>query len=276
MSNNNLSGKVIAISGGARGIGLCTAKQLVGIGAKVAIGDLDGEFSKSQAKLIGENCIGLGLDVTERSSFKNYLLNTSEVLGPLYGLVNNAGVMPLGSLLDQDYLKVQRTIDVNFLGVIIGCKEGLSILRENGAGHIVNVASMGGRIALPGAAVYTGTKFAVVGFTEALRRELKGEKINISLVLPSLVDTELSNGVKRGMGMPTVSPDMVANAILDALSSNRNRDFYVPKWMRSADILSRLTPSMALNAFRDLARDRRVLSDLDSDARVDYEKRILN
>ncbi|NNN21704.1 MAG: SDR family oxidoreductase [Acidimicrobiales bacterium] len=276
MTNNNLSGKVIAITGGARGIGLCVAKQLVTIGAKVAIGDVDDELSKRQAELIGQNCIGLGLDVTKRSSFKNFLMNTTDVLGPLYGLVNNAGVMTLGPFLDQDDLKVQRTIDVNFLGVVIGCKEGLSILRNNELGHIVNVASMGGRIALPGAAVYTGTKFAVIGLTEALRRELKGEQIHISLVLPSLVDTDLSNGVKRGKGMPTVSPDMVANAIVAALSSNKNCDLYIPKWMKGADILSRATPTFVLNAIRDLAGDRRVLSDLDSQSRVDYEKRILN
>ena len=122
----SLNGKVVAITGGARGIGKATAKALVRKGAKVAIGDLDRELAEQTAAELGATRSRLELDVTRRDSFEGFLDQVEERLGSLDVLVNNAGIMPLGRFVDEDDLTARRMVDINVHGVMYGMKLALA------------------------------------------------------------------------------------------------------------------------------------------------------
>jgi len=118
----SLQGKVVAITGGARGIGRATARALAAEGAKVALGDLDKPLAEEAAAELGTEAVGLALDVTERDSFARFLDQVGERLGPLDVLINNAGIMPIGRFVDEDDATARRMVDINLHGVIYGMK----------------------------------------------------------------------------------------------------------------------------------------------------------
>src|ERR1700733_1956159 len=130
-----LNGKVVAITGGARGIGRATAVTLLARGARVAIGDLDEALTAHVAGELGAGVVGLGLDVTSRPSFKNFLDEVERRLGPLDVLINNAGIQPLGEFVHERDAVTERVLDVNLGGTALGCKLALERLlpREPGA-----------------------------------------------------------------------------------------------------------------------------------------------
>src|SRR3954451_22365351 len=164
----SISGRTVAITGGARGLGLATAKALAERGARVAIGDLDGELARVEAAALpgpGPHA-GFPLDVTDPESFERFLEQTTD-LGPLDVLINNAGIMPVRAFAEEDPAVTCRQVEINLLGVTTGTRLALERMLPHGSGHIVNVASAAGHIAVPGEAVYTATKHAVVGFGDA-------------------------------------------------------------------------------------------------------------
>jgi short-subunit dehydrogenase len=219
-----LSGRVAAVTGGARGIGLATARELARRGVRVAIGDLDGGAAASAAEALGG--YGGALDVTRRERFGAFLDAAQEQLGPLDILVNNAGVMHVGPFLEEDDGWTQRQLAINAGGVILGMKLALPAMVARGSGHVVNVASAAAKIGVPREAVYSASKHAVAGVTEAVRAELRGTGVELSLVMPGLVQTELAAGTTRGSLVLT--PEQVATAIADALERPRF-DVYVPR-----------------------------------------------
>ena len=133
-------------------------------------------------------------------------------------------------------------IDVNLRGVILGMKLALPEMLARGSGHIVNVASLAGRVPIPGAAVYCGTKFTVVGLTETVREELRGRGVCFSVVLPSRVSTELSSGTEAGSGVPTASPEEVADAVIDALI-HRLPEVTVPRYLAAVPAIYGVAPA---------------------------------
>ena len=163
-------------------------------GAKVAIGDLDKPLAEQAAAELGGETVGLELDVTRRDSFANFLDQVSERLGPLDVLINNAGIMPIGPFTSEDDATARRMIDINLHGVIYGMKLALPGMRQRGRGHIVNLASQAGKAGLPGGATYCATKHAVIGLSEAVRAELRDTEIEVSVVMPAVVNTELGSG----------------------------------------------------------------------------------
>src|SRR3954447_14565021 len=217
----SLRGKVVAITGGARGIGKATAKALVLKGAKVAIGDLDRELAEETARELGSDTLALELDVTRRDSFEGFLDQVEERLGSLDVLVNNAGIMPLGRFVDEDDLTARRMVDINVHGVMYGMKLALPRMQRRGSGHIVNLASQAGKGGFPGGATYCGTKHFVVGVSEAVRTEVRDTGIEVSCVMPGVVNTELATGLKSARGVKNVNPEDVADAIVEALKFPR-------------------------------------------------------
>lgn len=226
MRKHTVRDRHIAITGGARGIGLATARALVAEGAKVSIGDVDGGLAAEQAAEIG--AYGGELDVTDRGSFSRFLEAAQVHNGPLYGLVNNAGIMPLGPFLDETDATAAAIVDVDLHGVILGSKLALEIFSQAGGGHLVNIASMAGRNAIPHTVTYSAAKHAVVGLTEGLRREFRSTGIGFSYVLPAAVHTELGAGVGKITGLPASEPEAVAAAILRAFETRRV-DVWVPR-----------------------------------------------
>ena len=268
-----LSGQVIAITGGARGIGRATAVALLAHGARVAIGDLDPELTREVAAELGGGAVGLPLDVTSRESFSRFLDGVERDLGPLDVLVNNAGIAPTGAFAQESDAVFERVMQVNLGGVALGCKLALERMLPRGCGHIVNVSSMLGRTPSPGVASYSASKHAIVGLTESLRIELDGSGVGLHLVLPSLTATDMAAGARRLRGARLVSPEAVAAAIVSALETGR-REVYVPRELGWLIALQAVTPTVMTKAVRRLLGADRMFTQVDVLERAAYEGRI--
>lgn len=213
-SHRSLAGRTVAVTGGARGIGAATAAALSELGANVAVGDLDADAAQEAARSLGGSAIGLPLDVTDRAGFTTFLDEVESRVGPLDILVNNAGIMPLGRIDQESDETTERVLAVNLHAVIHGTREAIIRMKPRHDGHVVNVASAAGKIPVAAAATYTASKHGVVGFCEAVRRELPGTGIELTCVLPGMVATELAAGVDGASPFKTVTPDDVAQAIV--------------------------------------------------------------
>ena len=269
-----LAGQTAAITGGARGIGRATAQAFVRQGMRVAIGDVDFQAAQQTAEELGGSAVALPLDVTERESFTAFLDGAEEQLGPLDVLVNNAGIMPLGRFVDEDDLTTQLMIDINLHGVIFGMKLALARMVPRDRGHIVNIASQAGKFGAPGGATYSATKHAVVGLTEAVRGELRlmGANIDLSYVMPYIVNTELGGGLGEARGLHNLEPSEVADAIVQALQHG-TVEVWVPKSAKRSYQLGTLLPRPLAEGIGRAMKADRVLADADATVRRDYELR---
>ena len=267
-----VNGKVIAITGGARGIGRSTAEALVREGAKVAIGDLDAELTEQVAGEIGGGTVGLPLDVTERESFAAFLDGVEDRLGPVDVLINNAGIMPMGDFAEEDDATTIRIIDINVHGVLTGTKLAVRRMRPRRTGHIINVASMAGKISPPGGATYVASKHAVVGLTESVQLENADYGIDLSVVMPVVVRTELGSGLKETRGVKSVGPEEVAAAIVDAIKVPK-RDVFVPRETGAIHKATYPLPQRAQMAVAKAMKSDRILLDIDHGQRAAYEDR---
>ncbi len=268
-----IAGRVIAITGGARGIGKATATALAARGARIAIGDLDADLAAETAAALGGGAIATHLDVTDRSSFEEFVDEAERELGPLDVLINNAGIMPVGPFLDERDDTAIRQMDINVHGVIHGMKIALPRMLERRRGHIVNLASVAGKGGFPGVATYCGTKHAVVGITEAVRAELDETPIEFSIVMPSFVNTELISGAETPRGVHVAEPEEVAAEIVDALERPRV-DVFVPRAVGRINKAMTVLPRSAREAVGRFLKADRVLVNIDWDRRRAYEKRV--
>ncbi|QIH99795.1 SDR family oxidoreductase [Rhodococcoides fascians A21d2] len=269
---NSLNGRVVVITGGARGIGFATAKALTARGARVAIGDIDERKLEEAAGELGLISYGK-LDVTDPSSFERFLDGVESTLGPVDVLVNNAGIMPTGRIVDEPDDVTRRIIDINVIGVITGSKLAARRMSARGHGHVINVASIAGETYSPGLATYCASKFAVVGFTDAARLEHRKTGVEFSLVLPSFVDTELTAGTKGARGFKKAEPEDIAGAIVDLIVTPRSR-VRVSKLFGAAAVSLKFLPRpLAEYLSRALGADHVFLDAVDTSARRAYEER---
>ena len=268
----SLRGRIVAITGGARGIGKATARALVLKGAKVAIGDLDRELAEQTAAEIGGGTLALELDVTRRDSFEGFLDQVEERLGSLDVLVNNAGIMPLGRFVEEDDATAQRMVDINVHGVLYGMKLALPRMQRRGSGHLVNIASQAGKTGFPGGATYCGTKHFVVGVSEAVRAELRGSGIEVSCVMPAVVNTELGSGLPETRAIKVLQPEDVADAIVNALERPKF-DVFVPRESVGIYKFMTLLPRGARESLGRMLKADKVLAVADPNARATYEDR---
>jgi NADP-dependent 3-hydroxy acid dehydrogenase YdfG len=263
----DLTGRVAAVTGGARGIGAATARALEAAGMKVAIGDLDPDAA-------ADGALALPLDVTDRESFHAFLAETERHLGPLDVLVNNAGIMPIGAFLDESERTERAIYEVNVQGVTNGMRLALPAMIARGHGHVVNIASTGGRVGVPGAASYCGSKFYVYGLSEALRGELRGSGVHLSCVMPGMVRTDLTSGLREPRIPPAVDPEDVAAEIVRALRRPRF-DVFVPRSLTASFAVGGLIPRRAREALaRRLGADT-FCFEYDAAARAAYAERVI-
>jgi NAD(P)-dependent dehydrogenase (short-subunit alcohol dehydrogenase family) len=261
-----VTARVVAITGGARGIGAATAAAFVADGARVAIGDLDPAASPGVA--------AYPLDVTDPASFAAFVAAVERDLGPLDVLVNNAGVLVAGPVADESDDVTGRTLDVNLHGTITGTKLALRSMLPRRTGHIVNIASLSGETYGGGEATYCASKYGVVGFTDAARFELHGRGVRFTLVMPGLVDTQLTAGSGRLRFVNRrVSPGEVAVAIVAAVHRPRRR-VYVPAGLGVAVRLRRLVPQSLSDAAAGLIGARTMFIDVAPGVRDEYESRL--
>jgi short-subunit dehydrogenase len=268
----DLSRLSIVVTGGARGIGKATVERFARQGARVAVGDRDADLAEVVARPYGGQVVTAPLDVTDPESWRAFLAAIASI-GPIDVLVNNAGIMPLGSLLKEPDGVARAIVDVNLHGVINGTKAVAPGMVERGSGHIVNVASAVGRIAVADGATYSASKFAAVGFSEATRAELEPYGVDVTVVLPTVVRTELAAGVPAARGVKPVTADDVAK-VIEAAVRKPKPELWVPRWSQGVTKATSLLPHRVQKAMAKAFKADSVLADADPAARAAYEARV--
>jgi 3alpha(or 20beta)-hydroxysteroid dehydrogenase len=189
---NRLSGKIVLISGGARGQGAAEARLFVAEGAKVVIGDvLEAEGQRLAAEL-GNAAVFVRQDVTREDDWAK-AIDAAAGLGGLHGLVNNAGIYQPKALMDTDAALFERHMRVNQLGCFLGMKAVVPLMEKSGGGSIVNISSVAGLRGSPGAIAYSATKWALRGMTKAAAIDLAPRRIRVNSIHPGPIDTEMLN-----------------------------------------------------------------------------------
>jgi NADP-dependent 3-hydroxy acid dehydrogenase YdfG len=229
---DSLKGRRAVITGASSGIGEATARALAAEGAAVALGARRVDRLESLAEEIGAEG-GTAhvheVDIGDEDAARSFVESAAEEMGGLDFLINNAGVMLLGPVGGADTDQWRQMLNVNLLGLLYCTHAALPLLGESGHGHIVNVASVAGRLASAGSAVYNMTKWGVVGFSEGLRQEALHANVRVTVLEPGWVETELQGhndhpmvveGIKREREKvgEVLSADDMANAILFALA----------------------------------------------------------
>ena len=271
----NIKGKTVLVTGGARGIGRATAEAFVARGARLVIGDIDEELAREVSGELGGRALGLPLDVTSPTSFATCWGEALAAFGRVDVLVNNAGIMPTGSFVDESETSTDRQIAINLKGVINGCRLAGRHMGVGG-GAVVNIASLAGATGFPGVATYSATKFAVVGLSQALRAEFEPLGISLHVVMPGVVRTELSAGMQLPAalrGFVTVEPGDVARAVVRSVETGRF-DSKVPRRLGVLLRSSSFVPDRARRGLERRTGYDDVLTGADPDARRAYEERI--
>lgn len=226
-----LQDRTALVTGASSGIGYATALALAQAGARVALAARRRERLDELAGRIraagGEACV-VAADFSIEAEAQRAVLEAEQAFGRLDILVNNAGVMYLEPVIDADLARWRHMFELNVLGLIAATQAALPGMRERRDGHIVNIASTAGRLASPNGAAYSGTKFAVVAFSEALRKEVFGDRIRVSVVEPGVVETELRDHIGHRAtqkaindwadSMRQLQPEDVARAIVYCVS----------------------------------------------------------
>lgn len=213
---------LIVITGASSGIGLATAKLLSAKGHALLL--LARRIERMTALNL-PNTLCRAVDVTDRDAFAAAVKDAEQKFGPVDALVNNAGVMLLGNIEQQNPNEWDKMLDVNVKGLLNGVHAVTEGMIARKAGTIINISSVAGRKTFPNHVVYVGTKFAVHGMSENLREELSPHNVRVVVIAPGAVETELlshttSDEIKTGyqawkqdMGGKVLSPEDVANAI---------------------------------------------------------------
>jgi NAD(P)-dependent dehydrogenase (short-subunit alcohol dehydrogenase family) len=267
----SLTGKVAVVTGGGRGIGKALSHSLAREGVRVAIADLDGAIADQAAAEIGGGAIGLALDVTDGPAFTAALDDIEGRLGPIDILVNNAGIMPIGPFEEETDATAIRQLELNLHAVIHGSKEAIRRMKPRRSGHIVNVASIAGKFGAPGGATYSACKHGVVGLSESIRGELYGSGVEVHVVMPAFVNTELAAGTNELKGVKRSSPEDVGEAVVDALKTGRF-EVYVPKSVKRLVTTTSVVPR-GFSEWLGRKMGGGVLLQADRSARAAYEER---
>lgn len=265
-----VAGKVVAITGGARGIGAATAHALADAGATIALGDLDADLAAKTASPY--NGLGVELDVTSQESFTGFLDQVEERFGRVDVLVNNAGIMVIGYHLKVPLEDQLRQIDVNLRGVIIGSHTVAPRMAAAGGGHIINIASLAGRVPVMGGVVYSATKAAVISYSDALDAELTGTGVRVTSVLPTFTQTALIDGTEAPSMSPAIPPEDVARAVVKVTQKYRPV-VTVPPRLAGVGIQMAVTPQRARRWMAAKAGLNEMFTEFDPEARQEYQER---
>ena len=254
------AGKVAVVTGAGSGIGQALAIELARSGAKVAISDINTEglaVTEERLKAIGASVKADRLDVTEREAFELYADAVVEHFGKVNQVYNNAGIAFAGAIEVSGFKDIEKVMDVDFWGVVNGTKVFLPHLIASGDGHVINVSSIFGLFAVPGQAAYNAAKFAVRGFTEALRQEMlvAGHPVKVTTVHPGGIKTNIVRNMTTvgdvdhaqltktfDKKLTYTSPEKAAKIILDGVRKNRARILVGPD-AKALDLIVRLTGS---------------------------------
>lgn len=271
MRVSNLKGRWTLVTGGGAGIGRAIAIDAARRGSNVAICDIDPDRLEETEELLedyGVSVIACAVDVTDRDKVQEFADLVHGEAGPVDILVNNAGVAIAADILETSREDWEFIIGVNIMGVVNFCDAFCPAMLERGqGGHVVNIASMEGFAAMEGFGAYSTTKFAVVGYSDALRQELSGHKIGVSVVCPGVVRTSLTTDMRsRGEYADGIAeridqeheksnfgPEKVASAVFSAVRFNTPLRPVAPEsWMTYYS--SRISPRMTSFILKQVAQ----------------------
>ena len=253
----NLNKKIAVVTGAGSGIGRALALELASEGASLALCDWNGAALEETAQLLepsGAKVWSQTLDVSRLESVRGFAEGTLQAFGAVDIVVNNAGMtLMLNSIEKTDYADFERVLNVNFWGVLYGTREFLPHLRKRPEAALVNVASIFSTSAYPYQGPYTASKFAVRGFTEALRQELQGSSVTVSVVMPGGIRTNIVRNIESGNTAgkekfarnfdrsAITSAESAARQIVDGIRDKKRR-ILIGKDARLMDALVRLFP----------------------------------
>ena len=218
---SDLHGKVAVVTGSTRGIGRAIAAALIAEGVHTVISSRSAEDvhrtvnafgSKGQAKVAGLAC-----DVRDHAQVQRLMAFAADRFGGLDILVNNAGIGGRGNVADMDPTLWRAVIDTNLTGVFYCCREAIPLMRARGGGYIINISSLAGINAFPGAAAYNASKFGLNGFSEALFQEVRYDGIRVTYVMPGSVATESRDPARKGWALTS---EDVADAVVGLLKTH--------------------------------------------------------
>ncbi|MDG3012526.1 SDR family NAD(P)-dependent oxidoreductase [Rhodococcus sp. D2-41] len=236
----DFTGKVAVITGAGSGIGRALALDLARRGAKLALSDVDTEGlaeTARQAEALGAEVRTDRLNVAEREAVLEYADTVAQHFGKVNLVFNNAGIAFTGDIEISEFKDIERVMDVDYWGVVNGTKAFLPHLIASGDGHVINTSSLFGLLSIPGQAAYNSAKFAVRGFTEALRMEMQIAKhpVKVTCVHPGGIKTAIARNGTVASGdaaalaqffdryLAHTSPEAAARRILKGVEGNRPR-----------------------------------------------------
>jgi len=237
----SLSGRVAVVTGAGSGIGRALAQQLANRGCILALADINPENLEQTRTLVSDSageCSYHVLDVANASAFQTFAENVRRAHGAVHVVINNAGVALVDTIENMSYEDFHWVMNVNFWGVVHGCKFFLPYLRESDEAHIVNISSVFGLMSLPKQSAYNASKFAVKGFTECLKMELAGSPINVTCVHPGGIKTSIVENARvrtesleitrdellaRFDEAAITTPERAATLIIRSIENNRRR-----------------------------------------------------
>jgi short-subunit dehydrogenase len=243
-ASDRWAGTTVLVTGASRGIGAAVARAAHARGAKVGLLARSAPELEALRDELGERSDFAVADVSDRASVDDAITALIESLGLPGILVNNAGLGSYASFLEEDVDAFERLMAVNYLGTVHATRAALPWMIDRGSGHIVNIGSIAGRLGAPFETAYSASKFAVVGFTEALAAELHGLGIQVSLVQPGPVRTHFTEarGVPFQQRVPhPVTPERIAESVVHAVDHHRFEQI-VPRWLKGPTIVRALAP----------------------------------
>ncbi len=258
----NLEGKIVVVTGAGSGIGRALALQLAAQGAQLALCDVNETNLQKTVEIAsahGVKVYSAAVDVSKHEAFGTFADNVARALGNASVIINNAGVALSQNVEGMDRKDFEWVLNINFWGVVNGCEAFLPQLRQQKDAHIVNISSIFGIIGVPSQSAYNASKFAVKGFTEALRQELNGSNIHVTCVHPGGIKTNIARNARVHNDMfgrvadvkklaadfdrlAATTAEEAARQIVRAIENNQKR-LLIGKDAKALDVIQRLLPN---------------------------------
>jgi len=259
----DLSGKVVVVTGASKGIGEAIARIFAEQGASVVLLSRDAGRAEADRARVGhsERTLALSCDVSNREEIDRVVSLTLHHYQRIDVWVNNAGHGLLDSVASVDMAGARETFDTNFFGTVACMQAALPLMKQQGAGTIINISSVAGHIPLPFHAVYSATKFAMNAFGKAARLELKSAGIHVLTICPGYVRTDFSANAIRGKEAKTVRPSRVRGISVERVARatlhgylKQKREVVVPWTMHPAIKIYQLFPGLVERTMVKMAR----------------------
>lgn len=239
-------GEVALVTGGARGLGRLIALDLARAGAAVAIADVrETELATTASELaaLGVPSFALPIDLRRREACYRMVAETREKLGKVDILVNNAGIVFNQDIAEQEDEQIRLTVEVNFMAQVWATKAVLPEMMARNHGTIVSISSGAGKVGIPAMGIYCATKFALIGFFDSLRHELRkgGRKIRVIVVCPGFMATKMFVGAKVPRFTTLFDPQKTSTALLRAMEQGRE-EVYIPATIKGLAMLRGVYP----------------------------------